>query len=151
LLSLGLVSALPVPLPAGVEGVTPARFRATLGRATVAIVAGGTTLYEACALGTPVVAVPVVAGQVATVRRFARAGLAVAPWPRATGVGSDAWGRASSAAALQLLADAPRRAALARRGRATFDGHGTTRVADAIVRLLETPPRHAETRRTTRG
>ena len=33
-------------------------------------VAGGATLYEACALGTPVVAVAVVPGQATTVRRF---------------------------------------------------------------------------------
>lgn len=150
LLSLGLVSPVPARLPAGVEAVAPARFRAALSRATVAIVAGGTTLYEACALGTPAVAVPVVAGQAPTVRRFARAGLAVAPWRRATGVGSDVWGHAVSAAALRLLADAPRRAELASRGRATFDGHGTTRVADAIVRLLATAPRHADPRTTTR-
>jgi hypothetical protein len=151
LLSLGLASRVPVRLPAGIEGVAPARFRATLGRAAVAIVAGGITLYEACALGTPVVAAPVVAGQALTVGRFARAGLAVAPRRRATGVGSDAWGRALSAAALELLTDASRREGMARRGRATFDGHGTTRVADAIVRLLDTMPADAERRRTRRG
>ena len=43
--------------PAGVEPIAPERLRRELARATLAVVAGGTTLYEACALGTPVVAV----------------------------------------------------------------------------------------------
>jgi len=79
LLSLGLDSSggpASVGLPVGIEVVAPQRFRAALAQATVAVVAGGTTLYEACALGTPVVAVPVVPGQATTVRRFVRAGLA---------------------------------------------------------------------------
>ena len=62
------------------------------------MVAGGTTLYEACALGTPVVAVPVVSGQTTTVRRFVRAGLVVGV-PSTAGVGTDAWSRAAAVAA----------------------------------------------------
>ena len=48
-----------------------------LARATVAVVAGGVTLYEACALGVPAVAVPLSARQQVTVRAMARQGAAV--------------------------------------------------------------------------
>ena len=118
LLSLGLDSSGgsgSAGLPAGIEVVPPARFREALAQATVAVVAGGTTLYEACALGTPAVAVPVVPGQATTVRRFVRAGLA-AGVRGAAGVGTEAWGRAAAAVALDLLADASRRGELSRRG-----------------------------------
>ena len=115
--------------------MAPAAFRAALRSATVAVVAGGTTLYEACALGTPAVAVPVVPAQGTTVRRFVRAGLAVASPGARLPVGSDRWGRAAAAAALDLLTDAPRRAALAARGPRVVDGAGARRVADALRRL----------------
>ena len=137
LLSLGLDSsggAASAGVPAGVEVVAPQRFRAALAQATVAVVAGGTTLYEACALGTPVVAVPVVPGQTTTVRRFVRAGLA-AGVRGASGVGTAAWGEALAAAALDLLADPVRRGELSRRGRLAIDGQGAARVARAIAAL----------------
>jgi spore coat polysaccharide biosynthesis predicted glycosyltransferase SpsG len=141
LLSLGLRSggsAGRIELPSGVTVIPAGRFRAALAQATVAIVAGGTTLYEACALGTPVVAVPVVPGQATPVRRFVRAGLAVGTGRlRDAGVGSARWGRAAAAAALDLLADAGRRDVMARRGRAAVDGRGGQRVAAAIARLLD--------------
>jgi spore coat polysaccharide biosynthesis predicted glycosyltransferase SpsG len=119
---------------AGIDVVPPARFRAALARAAVAVVAGGITLYEACALGTPVVAVPVVPGQATTVRRFVRAGLA-AGLRTTGGVGTDAWGRAAAGAALALLADPSRRRDLARRGRLAIDGRGAARVAHALSAL----------------
>jgi spore coat polysaccharide biosynthesis predicted glycosyltransferase SpsG len=117
--------------------LAPRRFRAALEQATVAVVAGGTTLYEACALGTPVIAVPVVPGQATTVRRFVRAGLAAGARPRSgAAVGSDRWGQAIAAAALDLLADADRRAALSARGPRVIDGRGAQRVAQAIAGLV---------------
>jgi spore coat polysaccharide biosynthesis predicted glycosyltransferase SpsG len=140
LLSLGLGlagRAATRPLPAGITIVPPAQFRAALARATVAVVAGGTTLYEACALGTPVVAVPVVPGQATTVRRFVRAGLAATPRSAAARVGADEWGRAAASAALALLADGRRRRELSRRGRRAVDGGGAARVAAALGELLE--------------
>jgi len=145
LLSLGLGSAGSAAaraLPAGIDLVSPAAFRAALAQATVAVVAGGTTLYEACALGTPVVAVPVVSGQATTVRRFVRAGLVAVPKPpSAAAVGRAGWGEAAARAALDLLADEPRRAELSRRGRRVIDGAGGARVAAAIVELLRTSAR----------
>lgn len=138
-------------LPAGAVVVAPSRFRAALERATVAVVAGGTTLYEACALGTPVVAVPVVPGQSSTVRRFVRAGLAAGARVGPAAVGSDRWGRTIAAAALDLLADADRRAALSARGPRVIDGRGATRVAQAIAGLLRAgrPTRTTTTTRRT--
>ena len=141
LLSFGLDSAAEPAaegLPEGIEVVPPARFRGALAAATVAVVAGGTTLYEACALGTPVVALPVVPGQATTVRRFVRAGLA-AGVRSGGGVGTDEWGRAAASAALALLADPSRRRDQARRGRQVIDGRGAERVAYAIA-ALRAPP-----------
>ena len=147
LLSLGLDSAADcrlAGLPAGIDVVPPARFRAALAEATVAVVAGGTTLYEACALGTPVVAVPVVPGQATTVRRFVRAGLAAGVRSPA-GVGTGAWGRAAAVAALDLLADPVRRRDLSRRGRLAIDGRGAERVARAIAVLWRAETRPGKT------
>ena len=151
LLSLGLDSPggpRSAGLPAGIEVVAPQRFRAALAEATVAVVAGGTTLYEACALGTPVVAVPVVPGQTTTVRRFVRGGVA-AGVRRALRVGTEAWGLAAADAALDLLADPARRGALARRGRLAIDGQGAARVARAIVALRSAAARTRHQARTS--
>jgi putative hydrolase of the HAD superfamily len=75
-----------------------------LARASIAIVGGGVSLYEACALGVPAVTIPVVAGQRPTVRAFARRGAA-----RAVAGGT----RAAADAALALLADQAARQELA--------------------------------------
>ena len=48
-----------------------------LASASMAVLAGGVTLYEACALGTPVVAVALNAAQHVTIRAIARRGAAV--------------------------------------------------------------------------
>src|SRR5690606_17463728 len=98
-----------------------------LARASVAVVAGGVTLYEAAALGVPVVAVPVVAGQRPAVAAFDRAGAAVAASP-----GSP---RAIARAAVVLLRDPSRAGQLGRRGRRLVDGRGAERVASALMRL----------------
>ncbi|MEO5822002.1 MAG: hypothetical protein ABIT71_15980 [Vicinamibacteraceae bacterium] len=154
LLSLGLGSGARLEGIGSLDGVAviaSPRFRAALARATVAVVAGGTTLYEACALGTPVVAVPVVAGQATTVRRFVRAGLAVGTGPlRGVAVGSARWARAAADAALDLLADARRREVMARRGQAVIDGRGAERVAQAIRAVLAAAQRTTMTNTRTR-
>ena len=51
--------------------------RELLARAAVAVVAGGVTLYEACALGTPIVRSPVVPAQRPATRGVRRAGAAI--------------------------------------------------------------------------
>lgn len=134
LLSLGFNRSA-VDVPAGLELIAPERFPEALAAATVAVVAGGTTLYQACALGTPAVAVPVVAGQRPTVRRFGRAGLAVAVLGGGR-VGSPSWARAVRDAAVRVLRDPDRRRTLARRGRRAIDGRGAARAAHEVRRLL---------------
>ena len=112
MLSLGLDSSADSgrsALPAGIDVGAAGAFRAALAQATVAVVAGGTTLYEACALGTPVVAVPVVPGQTTTVRRFVRAGLAAGVRGRGRRAARTRGAGRSPVAALDLLADASRR------------------------------------------
>ena len=139
LLSLGLdpAGAERLDVPPRTAIVAPAQFRAALQRATVAVVAGGTTLYEACALGTPVVAVPVVPGQATTVRRFVRAGLAAAVRLRpGDAVGSNRWGQAVAAAALDLVSDAGRRSMLRAAGPRAIDGQGAARLAQALTALM---------------
>ena len=58
-----------------------------LSVASVAVVAGGVTLYEACALGVPVVAVALNAAQHVTIRAVARRGAAVDAGSVASGSG----------------------------------------------------------------
>ena len=142
LLSLGLdtaVSQVHTAWPDGVEAIAPQRLRSELARATLAVVAGGTTLYEACALGTPAVAVAVVPGQRGTVAAFGRHGLARTPISGARPpVGTPAWGAAVAAAAADLWDDAAARRAIGAAARRTIDGRGVKRVARAIQRLWAT-------------
>jgi spore coat polysaccharide biosynthesis predicted glycosyltransferase SpsG len=104
-----------------------------LARATVAIVAGGVTLYEACALGVPAVAAAVAASQVATVHAMARAGAARCGGRLQTA--RDA--RRVARAAVALLADVSARRAMGRRGRQIVDARGAWRVAAAVRRLAD--------------
>lgn len=142
LLSLGLTARGAfgaTGVPRGVRAIAPARFRAALGRASIAIVAGGTTLYEACALGTPSIAVAVVPGQRGTVDAFVREGLTARGVPRsgAATVGSRGWAGAVADAAIALLADGRRRKAIAAAGPRAIDGRGAARVAQALAALID--------------
>ena len=121
------------PLPAGRFVTAPDGLARELSTALVAVVAGGVTAYEACALGVPAVAAAVVPAQAPTIAALARAGAVVA----AGRLRSGADARRIAAAALRLLDDGPRRAALRRRGRALVDGRGAARVADAVRRLAD--------------
>lgn len=58
-------------LPGGCQWISPHALRQTLATTGVAVVAGGVTLYEAAALGTPIVAVAVADAQRLTTRAFA--------------------------------------------------------------------------------
>ena len=99
-----------------------------LAEASVAVVGGGVSLYEACALGVPAVGLPVVEGQVPTVRGFARKGAVIA-----APFGASA--AAVAGRAVQLLNDPPLRRTLARRSRALVDGRGAARAAAAVLAL----------------
>lgn len=104
---------------------------AELSRAKVAVVGGGVSLYESCALGTAAVGVPVVRAQHPTVAAFASKGAAL--------------GRSTSRVrppqiaeeVVRLLESDPLRHRVARAGRRLVDGHGAERAARSIERLLE--------------
>ena len=101
-----------------------------LSRASVAVVGGGVSLYEACALGVPTVTVPVVSSQTPTVRAFSRSGAAVGMPLRASG-------RRTAAAVIALLDDPRRRAMLRRRSMRLVDGRGASRAAAAVLSFAE--------------
>jgi UDP-N-acetylglucosamine:LPS N-acetylglucosamine transferase len=98
-------------------------------------------LYEAAALGVPVVAIPVVPGQRGTVRAFASAGAALKVSDTRTVRVSDigtVQGPSPEriAAAAATLCRSPQLSArVAARGRELVDGKGAERVAAAIERL----------------
>jgi spore coat polysaccharide biosynthesis predicted glycosyltransferase SpsG len=97
-----------------------------LASASAAVVAGGLTLYEAAALGVPVVAIPVVPAQRPTVRAFGQAGLAL------TGTSA-----ASVSASLVRLLTRPRVGrSMTRKGPRVVDGLGAHRVAGALEALM---------------
>jgi hypothetical protein len=103
-----------------------------MARASVAVVSGGVTLYEACATGTPAVALAVVPAQRPTIRAFARTGAVIdagGAWqPRAI--------PRAAAAVVSLVGDEAGRAGRARRARALVDGRGGARVARHLFALV---------------
>lgn len=101
-----------------------------LARATVAVVGGGVSLYEACAAGVTAVGVPVVRSQTPTVRAFTRKGAVV-------GMPFGAPEQRTAAAVVGLLDDPRRRAVLARRATALVDGRGAARAAAAVLSFVK--------------
>ena len=102
-----------------------------LAAAQVAVVAGGITLYEACALRVPAVALPVTAAQHVTTRAFACRGAAVdSGWP------ADDRTIARVADAVTALFEHPRLChRLAREAGRLVDGDGVFRVAGELQQL----------------
>ncbi len=117
-------------LPAG-QWIAPGRLASALADAQLAVVAGGITAYEACALGVPVVAVSVVAAQQPTVRALARRHAAVDGGPLGR-VGAE---RRVAGHVARLLAAPAAQRRLAIAGRRLVDGRGAARVAAAIRAL----------------
>jgi len=103
-----------------------------LSSTTVAVIAGGVTLYEACALGTPAVAVPIVPAQRLTIDAFARARAVVSPVAH---LGHSAPDRVAFAV-LDLLGDTVRSRAFGRQAARLVDGHGARRVARSLMSLV---------------
>ena len=101
-----------------------------LSRATVAVVGGGVSLYEACAVGVPTIGLPVVAAQTPTVRAFAQQGAAL-------GLPLRAGGEQTAAKVIALLDDPRRRALLRRRSMKLVDGQGAARAAAAVLSFAE--------------
>ncbi|MEQ1759070.1 MAG: hypothetical protein ABL986_12175 [Vicinamibacterales bacterium] len=107
---------------------SPRGLASELARATVAVVGGGVSLYEAAAMGVPTVSVPVVKSQVPTVLAFAKKHAAVA-------VPFSATPKDAASKVVDLLNNPAMRRALTRRARQIVDGRGATRAAEAVARL----------------
>jgi spore coat polysaccharide biosynthesis predicted glycosyltransferase SpsG len=120
---------------------TPRGLGEELARADVAVLGGGVSLYEACALGVPVVGVPVVRAQEPTVAAFAqkRASLGVPE------VGTSPAVIAERAA--RLLRDAGLRRRISRKARHVVDGRGAARVAGVIAAMAATPRKESRCER----
>jgi spore coat polysaccharide biosynthesis predicted glycosyltransferase SpsG len=103
-----------------------------LSAATVVVTAGGVTLFEACALGVPAVALAVTEAQRLTVRAVARAGAAIDGG--SPPVDASAIARAADAAAA-LLTDARECRRMSAAGRRLVDARGVFRAVDRLRRL----------------
>lgn len=101
--------------------------------ADVAVVAGGVTLYEACALGVPAVGLAVVPAQRRAIRAFARQGAVIDAGGGSAGRQSL---RAAAVGVARYFADGRLRTATSVRARALVDGRGAERVARHIQALL---------------
>lgn len=124
-------------LPARTAWLPSASLHRELRTCEVAVVAGGMTLYEAAAVGTPVVALSVVPAQRPAVKAFSEVGvtldggLARARTPAAVRRSA----RHVAGLVARLLDEAPLRSRLASRGPRLVDGSGAARVASALVAL----------------
>ena len=117
----------------------PEELRLEIARATIALVAGGVTLYEAAALGVPAVGVAIVPAQRPTIAGFVRVGAASAAGDAsvdAAGVIARVMRRCA-----RLLDDARARELMTLAQRAAVDGQGSQRVAQALQRLIAMPAR----------
>jgi spore coat polysaccharide biosynthesis predicted glycosyltransferase SpsG len=139
-LAAGLVAPKhPPALPAGCQWIAGDRLRAALSTASVAVVGGGLTAYEACVLGTPSVALPVVPAQSITTRALADSGAML-------DAGAPTRDRAidrASRHAIALLNDRRRATRLGRRARTLVDGRGAWRVAARLQELAAQGVVHA--------
>jgi spore coat polysaccharide biosynthesis predicted glycosyltransferase SpsG len=113
-----------------VTWIGPTRsLRAEMARASVAVVGGGVSLYEACAQGVAAIGVPVVAAQRPTVAAFVARGAARGVTSRLVSAKSVA------ADCAELLTDAAMRRHMATMGQRLIDGRGAFRAAEAVSRL----------------
>lgn len=103
-----------------------------LASCAVAVVAGGMTMYEACALGTPAVAVPVVAAQRPAIDAAASLGAVT----RVTRGSGPARAGTIAAAVAHLLTRPDRASAQAATASRLVDGRGVARLVARIDRLL---------------
>ena len=127
----GFVSRPGLPALATGEWLAASQLAGALAGADVAIVAGGVTAYEACALGVPLVAVAVTAAQQPTVRALEDLGAAID-----AGLLRDRRSatRVAERTAQLLTAPATQRR-LSAVGRVLVDGEGAYRVVAALRTL----------------
>jgi UDP-2,4-diacetamido-2,4,6-trideoxy-beta-L-altropyranose hydrolase len=100
-----------------------------MARASVAVVGGGVSLYEACAHGVAAVGVPVVKAQRPTVAAFVKRGAA-----RGVTRGR-VTAQSVAAQCAELLTDEAMRRHMARMGQRLIDGRGAFRAAAAVTQL----------------
>jgi spore coat polysaccharide biosynthesis predicted glycosyltransferase SpsG len=111
-----------------------------LASASMAVLAGGVTLYEACALATPVVAVALNAAQHVTIRAIARRGAAVDGGrlhgivPAKAGSHRSTIGRVAREVE-RLLREPAIRRRMGLNGQRLVDGRGAARVAARLRQL----------------
>ena len=103
-----------------------------LGAASVAVLAGGVTLYEACALGVPAIAVAVTRAQQPTIRAFAAHGAAIDGGLAGT---SGCTVESVATEVGRLLRSRATRRRLAVAGQRLVDGRGAFRVGAALRQL----------------
>jgi spore coat polysaccharide biosynthesis predicted glycosyltransferase SpsG len=138
----GGMSRGPLPvLPRGRWIVRRNGLGGALRAADIAVVAGGVTLYEACAIGTPAVATAVVPAQRLAIAAFAAAGAALDGG--SIGAAPAAAARQVAASVASLVRDSATRRRLAVNGRRLVDGRGAARVARQISQLPAAGPRKA--------
>jgi UDP-2,4-diacetamido-2,4,6-trideoxy-beta-L-altropyranose hydrolase len=107
----------------------PKDVRALMLGADLAISAGGQTLYELAATGTPTVGVRLADNQALNLRNLQAEGTLLS-----AGDAADADLETALTSALRTLAESrERRAEMSRRGRALVDGQGAARVAEALL------------------
>ena len=100
-----------------------------MARASVAVVGGGVSLYEACAHGVAVVGVPVVKAQRPTVAAFVKRGAARGV------IRGRVTPQSVAAECAELLTDEAMRRHMARMGQRLIDGRGAFRAAAAVTQL----------------
>jgi hypothetical protein len=105
---------------------------AELAAARVAVVAGGVTLYEACAIGVPAVGLALTPAQRRTVQAFAARGAALEGGFAPDGAGAF---ERTAEGVLEIMSSARVVERLALSGQHLVDGRGATRVA-ARIRAL---------------
>ena len=129
--------ALEIRAPAGAsQSGTIRPLYDALASADLAILAGGTTLHEAAALGLPALCIPIAANQHDRAGQFQARGLGVTIDPD-----TPCFDRRISETLASLAADPARRARMARRGQSLVDGRGAIRLARHLAeRFLTAPP-----------
>jgi spore coat polysaccharide biosynthesis predicted glycosyltransferase SpsG len=133
-------SSAPLPaLPDGCGWMDRAMLRSRLSAATVAVLGGGITLYEACALGTPAVAISVAPPQRRTIAAMAAHGAVI---DASAGSRHRTIDRAVTAVR-ELLQAPDRRKALSVAAARLVDGRGTMRVAGHLRALILSGTSHA--------
>jgi spore coat polysaccharide biosynthesis predicted glycosyltransferase SpsG len=129
----GFVTSAPPALRRGTWIASPKGLASQLKLSNVAVVAGGQTLYEACALGIPAVSVAVVRAQRRAIEASALAGAVI----DAGGPHVDEAAAARVAQAVQhLLESRAMRRRVSTRGRRLIDGRGAQRVARRVLALV---------------